>query len=98
MIIATPAHWHALQAVEAAETGLDVYLQKPMTMHLGEDIAVRNAFRKHGVVSQIGTQIHAGEYYRRMVELVRSGNLGDINTVRTFGNRRFLSWWMRRRK
>ena len=84
VIIATPAHWHALQAVEAAEAGLDVYLQKPMTMHLGEGIAVRNAFRKHGVVSQIGTQIHAGEHYRRMVELVRSGNLGDINTVRTF--------------
>lgn len=84
VIIATPAHWHALQAVEAAEAGLDVYLQKPMTMHLGESIAVRNAFRKHKIISQIGTQIHAGEHYRRMVELVRSGNLGDINTVRTF--------------
>ena len=55
-----------------------------MTMHLGESIAVRNAFRKHKIISQIGTQIHAGEHYRRMVELVRSGNLGDINTVRTF--------------
>ncbi len=84
VIIATPAHWHAIQAVEAAEAGLDIYLQKPMTMHLGESIAVRNAIRKHKVISQIGTQIHAGEHYRRMVELVRSGNLGDISTVRTF--------------
>lgn len=84
VIIATPAHWHALQAIEAAEAGLDIYLQKPMTMHLGESIAVRNAIRKHGVISQIGTQIHASEHYRRMVELVRSGNLGDISTVRTF--------------
>jgi predicted dehydrogenase len=84
VIIATPAHWHAIQAVEAAEAGLDIYLQKPMTMHLGESLAVRNAIRKHKVISQIGTQIHAGEHYRRMVELVRSGNLGDISTVRTF--------------
>ncbi|WP_026809946.1 Gfo/Idh/MocA family protein [Arenibacter latericius] len=84
VIIATPAHWHALQAIEAAEAGLDIYLQKPMTMHLGESIAVRNAFRKHNIISQIGTQIHAEEHYRRMVELVRSGNLGNINTVRTF--------------
>lgn len=84
VIIATPAHWHALQAIEAAEAGLDIYLQKPMTMHLGESIAVRNAIRKHGVISQIGTQIHASEHYRRMVELVRSGNLGDISAVRTF--------------
>ena len=84
VIIATPAHWHAIQAIEAAEAGLDIYLQKPMTMHLGESLAVRNAVGKHDVICQIGTQIHASDHYRRMVELVRSGNLGDIGTVRTF--------------
>jgi len=84
VIIATPAHWHALQAIEAAEAGLHIYLQKPMTMHLGESLAVRNAVRRHGVICQIGTQIHASDHYRRMVELVRSGNLGDIATVRSF--------------
>ena len=84
VIIATPAHWHALQAIEAAEAGLDIYLQKPMTLHMGEGLAVRNAVRKHSVICQIGTQIHASNHYRRMVELVRSGNLGEIGTVRTF--------------
>ncbi len=84
VIIATPAHWHAIQAIEAAEAGLDIYLQKPMTMHLGEGLAVRNAVKKHDVICQIGTQIHASEHFRRMVELVRSGNLGAISTVRTF--------------
>ncbi len=84
VIIATPAHWHALQAIAAAEAGVDVYLQKPMSMYPAESIAIRNAFRKHGTINQIGTQIHSGDHYRRMVELVRSGNLGDIATVRTF--------------
>ena len=84
VIIATPAHWHAIQAVEAAKAGLDIYLQKPMTMHLGESLAVRNAVKKHNVICQVGTQIHSSEHYRRMVELVRSGNLGDIGTIRTF--------------
>ena len=84
VIIATPAHWHAIQAIEAAKAGLDIYLQKPMTMHLGESLAVRNAVKKHNVICQIGTQIHASEHYRRMVELVCSGNLGKISTVRTF--------------
>lgn len=84
VIISTPAHWHTIQAVEAAEAGLDIYLQKPMTLHMGESLAVRNAIRKHGVICQIGTQIHSGDHYRRMVELIRSGNLGDIGTVRTF--------------
>jgi predicted dehydrogenase len=84
VIIATPPHWHTLQAVEACRAGKDIYLQKPMTLHLGESLAVRNAVRRHGVISQIGTQIHASENYRRVVEYIRSGNLGSIATVRTF--------------
>lgn len=84
VIIATPAHWHTLQAIDAAKAGKHIYLQKPMTMHLGESLAVRNAVRRHKVICQVGTQIHAGDHYRRMVELVRSGNLGHISTVRTF--------------
>ena len=84
VIIATPAHWHAIIAIAAAEAGKDIYLQKPMTMHIGESFAVRNAVRKHKVICQIGTQIHASENYRRVVELIRSGNLGAIGTIRTF--------------
>jgi predicted dehydrogenase len=84
VIIATPPHWHTLQAIAACEAGKDLYLQKPMTLHLGECLAVRNAVRHHAAISQIGTQIHAGDNYRRVVEYVRSGNLGKIGVVRTF--------------
>jgi predicted dehydrogenase len=84
VIIASPPHWHCRQAVDACEAGKDLYLQKPMTLHLGESLAVRNAVQKHQRISQVGTQIHASENYRRVVELVRSGNLGAISVVRTF--------------
>ena len=84
VIIGTPPHWHCLQAVAACEAGKDLYIQKPMTLHLGESLAIRNAVRKHERISQVGTQIHAGENYRRVVELVRSGNLGEVGVVRTF--------------
>ena len=84
VIIATPAHWHAIMAIAASEAGKDIYLQKPMTMHVGESLAVRNAVKKHNVICQVGTQIHASENYRRVVELIRSGNLGKIGSVRTF--------------
>ena len=84
VIIATPPHWHCLLAIAACEAGKDIYLQKPMTLHLGESLAVRNAVKKHDIISQIGTQIHATENYRRVVEYIRSGNLGSIGTVRTF--------------
>jgi len=84
VIIATPPHWHALQAIAACEAGKDFYLQKPMTLYLGESLAVRNAAKKHNRISQIGTQIHATQNYRRVVEFIRSGNLGPIGVVRTF--------------
>ena len=84
VIIATPPHWHTLQAINACEAGKDIYLQKPMTLHLGESIAVRNAVKKFNRISQIGTQIHASDNYRRVVEFIRSGNLGTVGVMRTF--------------
>jgi predicted dehydrogenase len=84
VIIATPPHWHTLLAVAACEAGKDIYLQKPMTLHVGESLAVRNAVRRHGIICQVGTQIHASENYRRVVEFIRSGNLGKVAVARTF--------------
>jgi predicted dehydrogenase len=84
VIIATPPHWHCRQTVDACEAGKDILLQKPMTLHLAESLAIKAAVNKHERICQIGTQIHASENYRRVVELVRSGNLGKISVVRTF--------------
>jgi len=84
VIVATPPHWHTLPAIAACEAKKDLYLQKPMTLHLGESLALKNAVKKHNVISQIGTQIHAGENYRRIIEIIRAGNLGKISVVRTF--------------
>jgi predicted dehydrogenase len=84
VIIATPPHWHALQAIAACEAGKDLFLQKPMTLHLGESLAVRNAIRQHDRISQIGTQIHADDNYRRVVESIRAGHIGSIGVARTF--------------
>ena len=84
VIIATPHQWHCRMAVDACEAGKDVFLQKPMTLHLAESRVVKNAVLRHKRVCQVGTQIHATENYRRVVEWVRSGKLGKISMVRTF--------------
>jgi predicted dehydrogenase len=84
VIVASPPHWHALHAIAVCEAGKDLYLQKPMTLHLAESLAVRNVVKRSGCICQIGTQIHATENYRRIVELIRAGNLGPIGVVRTF--------------
>ncbi len=84
VIIATPHHWHCRQAVDACEAQKDIYLQKPMTLHLAESRVIKNAVLRHKRVCQVGTQIHASENYRRVVEWVKSGRLGEISVARTF--------------
>jgi predicted dehydrogenase len=84
VIIASPPHWHALMAIEAVKAGKDIYLQKPMSLHPAESLAVRNAVNRHKRISQIGTQIHATSNYRRVVEWIQSGKLGPVSVVRTF--------------
>jgi len=84
VLIATPPHWHAIMAIDAARAGKDFYLEKPMTLSVGEALAVHRAVRRHGCITQIGTQIHATENYRRIVDIVRSGVMGRIAVARTF--------------
>jgi len=83
VIVTTPPHWHPLITIMACEAGKDVYCEKPMCFHPGEGHAMVKAARGNNRVTQIGTQIHANENYHRAVEVVRSGVLGDISSVRT---------------
>jgi len=84
VVIATPPHWHAIMAVRACQAEKDFYVEKPMTIYVAESQAIVRAARRYSRVTQVGTQIHAGGNYRRVVEIVRSGVLGPINLVRTF--------------
>jgi len=79
---ATPDHWHALISILAFQAGKDVYSEKPLCHTFAESVAMVNARRRYDRVFQLGTQIHEGENYHRTVELVRSGALGKIHTVR----------------
>jgi len=79
---ATPDHWHALNAILSFQAGKHVYGEKPLCYDMAEGQAMLKACRRYGRVFQLGTQIHAGENYHRVVELVRSGVLGKIHTVR----------------
>jgi predicted dehydrogenase len=82
--IAAPDHWHALIALHAFRAGKDVYGEKPLSYTLPEGRAMIDVRREEGRVFQLGTQIHAGENYHRVVDIVRSGVLGRIHTVRVW--------------
>src|SRR5262249_23948840 len=60
---------------------LHVYCEKPLTHTVHEARVIAETARKRKRVTQIGTQIHAGDNYRRVVELVQAGAVGPINEV-----------------
>src|SRR5438067_12173387 len=78
VVIATPDHTHAVATVAALKSGRHVYCEKPLTHTVSECRVVMQTAHKMKRVTQIGTQIHAGTNYRRVVELVQSGAIGPI--------------------
>jgi predicted dehydrogenase len=81
VVVATPDHWHAIPSVWAMQTGKHVYCEKPLAHTVSECRMMAETAKQHGLVTQMGTQIHAGSNYRRTVELVRAGAIGTIRRV-----------------
>ena len=79
---ATPDHWHAQIATMAFDAGKDVYGEKPLSYDVREGQMMLKSLRKNKRVFQLGTQIHAGDNYHRVVEIIRSGAIGKVHTVR----------------
>ena len=82
VIIATPDHRHAQIFIDAVQAGKDVYVEKPMTVFVREGRWMVQAARKYRRVVQVGTQQRSGEHYRKAIDLMRAGGIGDIHSVR----------------
>ena len=78
---ATPDHWHALISIAAAQSGKDIYCQKPMSVTIAEGRAVADAVKRSGIVYQSGTQRRSQPNYRFCVETARSGRIGKLLCV-----------------
>jgi len=81
VLISTPNHWHALQAIAAADKGIHVYGQKPLARTIGEGRAICQAVETSGIVWQTGSQQRSDQYFRKACELVRNGRLGKVDRV-----------------
>ncbi len=94
VLIATPAHWHAIMANMAAQAGKDIYCEKPTAVTIQESQAMLAAVRRYGRVYQAGTQ-QRSEYtgkFRRACEFVRSGRIGKLKEIYAYRDGGAIFW------
>ena len=87
VVVSTTEHTHAFATLPALKRKKHVYCEKPLTRDVYEARVITEAAAKAGVATQMGTQIHAGENYRRVVELVRAGAIGTVTDVHVWVGR-----------
>jgi predicted dehydrogenase len=81
VLVATSDHVHAPATAMALRMGKHVYCEKPLTHTVPEARLMAELAKKAKVATQMGTQIHAGDNYRRTVELVQGGAIGPVKEV-----------------
>lgn len=81
VVIATPDHWHAVQAIAALNAGKDVYCEKPLTHRISEGIALVETVRNTNRILQTGSMQRSSGNFRKACELIRNGYLGEISKV-----------------
>jgi predicted dehydrogenase len=96
--VATPPHWHAIIAADAARAGKDVWCEKPMTHTIGEGKRLMEAVQQNGRIFRLNTWFRFSDIFYGMgttvkpiKKLVQSGLLGWPLTV-TVGKHTGFDW------
>ncbi|AOS45936.1 Putative 4,5-dihydroxyphthalate dehydrogenase [Lacunisphaera limnophila] len=82
VVVSTPDHWHCAVALLAAQRGLHVYGQKPLTLTVGEGRRMADAVKAHGIVWQTGSQQRSSVYFRTACEFIRNGRIGRVTGIK----------------
>ena len=87
VVVSTTEHTHAFATLPALKRKKHVYCEKPLTRDVHEARIITEAAKAAGVATQMGTQIHAGTNYRRVVELIQSGAIGPVREAHVWVDR-----------
>lgn len=82
VVITTPDHHHAEMTIAACEAKKDVYCEKPLCTFLEEGRRMVTAVKEHKRVVQVGTHHRSHPTMREIVEIVRSGRIGRVHSVK----------------
>ena len=78
VLVSTPDHTHAVAAMAALKKGLPCFCEKPLAHDVAEIRAMQKIAKEKKLATQMGTVIHATENYRRVVELIQAGAIGEV--------------------
>ncbi|MDP6633965.1 MAG: Gfo/Idh/MocA family oxidoreductase [Phycisphaerae bacterium] len=78
VVVAAPDHLHIPVSVMAMRMGKHCYCEKPLAHNICEARLAAETARKNKVATQMGIGNHSSETFRRVVEVVRSGAIGDV--------------------
>jgi len=81
IVMAVPDHWHKQIFVDAVAAGKDVYCEKPMSHSPADGIAMVDAAKKSGRITQIGAQRTSSVLCAKAKELYDSGAIGELSLV-----------------
>jgi predicted dehydrogenase len=84
VIIGTPDHWHCKIMVDAVNSGKHVYVEKPVANSIEECKIMVEAAQRTGKIVQAGQWQRSGPHYKKAIEIVRSGKLGQIRLVKVW--------------
>ena len=81
VLVSTPDHTHAVVAMAAMKRNLPCFCEKPLAHDVDEIRQMQKIAQEKKLATQMGTVIHATENYRRVVELIQSGAIGEVTEV-----------------
>ncbi len=84
VVIATPDHWHAVQAIMACQARKDVYVEKPLSITIHEGRKMVEAAKRHNRVVQVGLHRRSSKAYTQIAEKVKSGRIGKVTVARAY--------------
>ncbi len=85
-IVATPDHWHALNAIDAIKAGAHVFVEKPTGHTIMESRAMLQMARSANRTVQVGLHRRIGPHYQSGMKFLKDGNAGEIGMVRMFAH------------
>lgn len=88
VVIATPDHWHVPIAKAAILAGKDVYVEKPLSLHIEEGRELVELTKSHDKIVQVGSQQRSDERFVIASEIVRNGLIGEVRHVEVAINTR----------